>query len=62
MLAVTSDSRGSGKLKPFGDALPRQIVEVGIAEQNLFLLLGAAGLNPGAAALLDHAAYPNRSS
>jgi transketolase len=35
VLAVTSDSRGSGKLKPFGDALPRQLVEVGIAEQNL---------------------------
>lgn len=35
VLAVTSDSRGSGKLKPFGDALPKQIVEVGIAEQNL---------------------------
>jgi transketolase len=35
VVAVTSDSRGSGKLKPFGDALPRQIVEVGIAEQNL---------------------------
>lgn len=35
VLVVTSDSRGSGKLKPFGDALPKQIVEVGIAEQNL---------------------------
>ena len=35
VMAVTSDSRCSGKLKPFGDALPRQIVEVGIAEQNL---------------------------
>ncbi|MEQ8848946.1 transketolase C-terminal domain-containing protein [Botrimarina sp.] len=35
VLVVTSDSRGSGKLKPFGEALPRQIVEVGIAEQNL---------------------------
>ena len=35
MVAVTSDSRGSGKLAPFGKALPRQIVEVGIAEQNL---------------------------
>ncbi|BET66994.1 transketolase family protein [Opitutales bacterium ASA1] len=35
VLAVTSDSRGSGKLAPFGKALPRQIVEVGIAEQNL---------------------------
>jgi transketolase len=35
VIAVTSDSRGSGKLGPFGKALPRQIVEVGIAEQNL---------------------------
>ncbi len=42
VLAVTSDSRGSGKLKPFGDALPRQIVDVGIAEQNLVGV--AAGL------------------
>jgi transketolase len=35
LLAVTSDSRGSGKLGPFGASLPGQIVEVGIAEQNL---------------------------
>ncbi len=35
IIAVTSDSRGSGKLVPFGKALPKQIVEVGIAEQNL---------------------------
>src|SRR5687768_11377790 len=35
IIAVTSDSRGSGKLRPFGQALPEQIVEVGIAEQNL---------------------------
>jgi transketolase len=35
IVAVTSDSRGSGKLAPFGQALPGQIVEVGIAEQNL---------------------------
>jgi transketolase len=35
VLAVTSDSRGSGKLGPFGQALPDQIVELGIAEQNL---------------------------
>jgi transketolase len=35
IIAVTSDSRGSGKLAPFGKTLPRQIVEVGIAEQNL---------------------------
>lgn len=35
IVVVTSDSRGSGKLAPFGNALPGQIVEVGIAEQNL---------------------------
>jgi transketolase len=42
VLAVTSDSRGSGKLVAFGQALPEQIVEVGIAEQNLVGI--AAGL------------------
>ena len=42
VLVVTSDSRGSGKLGPFGQALPEQIVEVGIAEQNLVGI--AAGL------------------
>ena len=35
VVAVTSDSRGSGKLGPFAEALPKQIIEVGIAEQNL---------------------------
>ncbi len=48
VLAVTSDSRGSGKLGPFGQALPNQIVEVGIAEQNLVGIaagLAAAGKN-----------------
>jgi len=35
LVAVTSDSRGSGKLAPFGKILPKQLVEVGIAEQNL---------------------------
>lgn len=35
ILVVTSDSRGSGKLGPFGEALPQQHIEVGIAEQNL---------------------------
>lgn len=35
VVVVTSDSRGSGKLGPFGQALPQQIVELGIAEQNL---------------------------
>jgi transketolase len=42
IIAVTSDSRGSGKLAPFGHALPQQIIEVGIAEQNLVGI--AAGL------------------
>ena len=35
IVAVTSDSRGSGKLVPFGKRFPEQMVEVGIAEQNL---------------------------
>lgn len=35
IIVVTSDSRGSGKLVPFGQKYPEQIVEVGIAEQNL---------------------------
>jgi transketolase len=40
--AVTSDSRGSGKLTAFGQTVPDQIVELGIAEQNLVGV--AAGL------------------
>ena len=46
IVAVTSDSRGSGKLGPFGQALPKQLIEVGIAEQNLVGItagLAAAG-------------------
>ena len=35
IVVVTSDSRGSGKLTQFGKELPEQIIEVGIAEQNL---------------------------
>lgn len=42
VVVVTSDSRGSGKLVPFGHHYPAQIVEVGIAEQNLVGV--AAGL------------------
>lgn len=42
IVAVTSDSRGSGKLTPFGKKFPGQIIEVGIAEQNLVGV--AAGL------------------
>lgn len=44
LLIVTSDSRGSGKLGPFAEALPDQVVEVGIAEQNL------VGISAGLAA------------
>lgn len=42
IVAITSDSRGSGKLVVFGQTLPRQIIEIGIAEQNLVGV--AAGL------------------
>jgi transketolase len=35
ILVVTSDSRGSGKLIQFGETLPDQIIELGIAEQNV---------------------------
>ena len=42
IVVVTSDSRGSGKLVPFGEQLPDQMIEVGIAEQNLVGV--AAGL------------------
>jgi transketolase len=45
ILVVTSDSRGSGKLVPYGEQLPNQIIEVGIAEQNLVGV--AAGLALG---------------
>lgn len=42
IVVVTSDSRGSGKLGPFGQKFPAQHIEVGIAEQNLVGV--AAGL------------------
>jgi transketolase len=35
IIAVTSDSRGSSRLTPFAEEYPEQVVEVGIAEQNL---------------------------
>ena len=35
IIVVTSDSRGSGKLVPFGQKYPKQLIEIGIAEQNL---------------------------
>jgi transketolase len=42
IVVVTSDSRGSGKLAPFGQKFPTRHIEVGIAEQNLVGV--AAGL------------------
>jgi transketolase len=42
IVVVTSDSRGSGKLGPFGQKFPKQHIEVGIAEQNMVGV--AAGL------------------
>jgi transketolase len=42
ILVVTSDSRGSAKLTRFGEQLPDQMIEVGIAEQSLVGI--AAGL------------------
>lgn len=48
LVVLTSDSRGSGKLVPFAAALPEQIVEVGIAEQNIVGIaagMAAAGKN-----------------
>jgi transketolase len=35
VVAITSDSRGSGKLTSYAAAVPEQLIEVGIAEQNL---------------------------
>ena len=48
LLVVTSDSRGSAKLAPFAKSAAGQIIEVGIAEQNLVGVaagLAAAGKN-----------------
>jgi transketolase len=42
LVVATSDSRGSGKLGPFGKRFPGRMVETGIAEQNLVGV--AAGL------------------
>ena len=42
IVALCSDSSGSGSLTPFADTYPEQFVETGIAEQNLVSI--AAGL------------------
>ena len=41
---LTSNSRGSGKLAPFAEQFPDQLIEIGIAEQNL------VGISAGLAA------------
>jgi transketolase len=49
ILVLTSDSRGSASLVEFGKELPDQIIEVGIAEQNLVGIaagLAASGKKP----------------
>jgi transketolase len=45
ILVATSDSRGSGRVTPFADKYPDQMVEIGIAEQNL------VGVSAGLASL-----------
>jgi len=45
ILIATSDSRGSGRVTPFAEKFPKQIVEIGIAEQNL------VGVSAGLASL-----------
>ena len=42
IVALCSDSRGSGSFTPFADTYPEQFVETGIAEQNLVSI--SAGL------------------
>jgi transketolase len=48
IVVVTSDSRGSGKLTQFGEQLPQQLIEIGIAEQNL------VGVSAGLASMGKH--------
>jgi transketolase len=48
LYVVCSDSRGSGKLVPFAEALPDRVIEVGIAEQNL------VGISAGLASTGKH--------
>jgi transketolase len=48
LIVLTSDSRGSGRLAPFAEKFPDQLVEIGIAEQNLVGVsagLSASGKN-----------------
>lgn len=49
IVALCSDSRGSGSFTPFAETYPDQFVETGIAEQNLVSIsagLAKCGKNP----------------
>ncbi|WP_303974597.1 transketolase family protein [Streptococcus merionis] len=45
ILVLTSDSRGSASLVKFGETLPEQHIEVGIAEQNIVGIAAGLALN-----------------
>lgn len=45
IIVLTSDSRGSASLVPFGNQLPDQHIEVGIAEQNIVGIAAGLALN-----------------
>lgn len=45
ILVLTSDSRGSASLADFAKSLPEQIIEVGIAEQNIVGIAAGLALN-----------------
>ena len=46
IVVLCSDSRGSGSMTPFADALPEQFIEVGIAEQSLVSVLSLFTAQP----------------
>ncbi|MBK0347119.1 transketolase family protein [Aerococcaceae bacterium zg-ZJ1578] len=45
LVVLTSDSRGSASLVSFGEKLPKQHIEIGIAEQNLVSIAAGLALN-----------------
>ncbi|WP_446450541.1 transketolase family protein [Tuanshanicoccus lijuaniae] len=45
LVVLTSDSRGSASLVKFGEALPKQHIEMGIAEQNIVSVAAGLALN-----------------
>jgi transketolase len=54
LVALVSDSRGSSRLETFAEKFPAQLIEVGIAEQNMIGIaagLAKAGLRPWVSAI-----------